>query len=378
MATKERPYVNLHNHTDFSLLDGAQTTSEMAEASKGLGHSHIAITDHGTMRGFYKFHLACEQAEIAPIYGMEAYMCMDRHRRGLTKEEKASAVLGMGTTTSKKIAIKEAEATSKVRERFHTCLFAKNDIGLKNLFRISSVGWLEGFYYRPRIDMEVLEKYSEGVILSTACTSGILATPFMQGDLDRVWDSINHLQEIFGDDLYLEIMPHDFEEQVKVNLATVKIGQALGIQIIATNDAHYARKKDYLRHEVSLCMQTKDVWSNPKRWKFTGTGFYLRSREEMADEFRTEHPGILRTVVDEALDNTYELARLCEASVHIDRKKCLLPPVEVPDRHLHDFMEWASEAYPEHYKLMGHEHDLPSVPCCLDGEAPSAADEVVG
>jgi len=374
----KKPFIHLHNHSDFSLLDGAQTCKEMAETVASLGHTHVALTDHGTMRGFYKFHHACKDVGVKPIFGFEAYMCKDRLRRGITDEEKAQITKGITNKREQNAAIKEMEEKLGTRRRFHSCLWAKDDVGLKNLFRLSSIGWQEGFYYRPRIDMEALSRHTEGVMFSTSCVSGVLAVPFMMGDIEEVMRLLGELQKLFGDDLYLEIMPHDFDEQVKVNLATVHIAESLGIQIIATNDAHYALKGDYLRHEVSLCMQSKDVWSNPNRWKFTGTGFYLRSREEMEAEFAKEHPKIPSAVVQQALDTTYELALKATAEVKIDRHACLLPPVQITRAHHEGFLEWASNMYPEFYSSIGDEKDLPpDASCCnpAGDQAPSAADD---
>jgi DNA polymerase-3 subunit alpha len=360
--------VHLHNHTDFSLLDGAQRCSDLAKRCKEMGHVAVAQTDHGTMRGFFKFFRACEKAGIKPIYGMEAYLCRDRHKRGLDPSEIESATNGISGKKQQKEAVKDAEKQVGVRERFHTCLFAKNDVGLRNLFKLSSIGWLEGFYYRPRIDLESIIQYREGLVLTSACTSGILAHLLNKGQEEEMIALAENLKSIFADDFFLEIMPHDFDQQREVNTAIVKIGDVLDIPIVATNDAHYALAEHWQLHDVLLAMQTKAVWSDPKRWHFTGRDFYLKSRQEMEESFARAHPDIPSDVVAASLDNTLLVAEKCDVHVVADSKQCLLPHVDIAERHRIEFLEWATEMYPELYLDEG---DVPSVPCACDSEAPS-------
>lgn len=345
----KKQFINLHNHTDYSLLDGVQTCQEMVERAVELSQPAIGITDHGTMRGIYEFNNVCSKLNVKPIYGIEVYMCQDRHRKGLTDKEKYEITKDISKKTEQKKAIKEEENRLGIRKRTHACLFAKNNDGLKNLFKLSSIGWTEGLYYRPRIDLEALSQYSDNIIFSTACTSGVLARPFLDGDIETVFETVLYLKDLFGEDLFLEIMPHEFENQIKANEAMAAIARKLDIPLLATNDAHYTLQEHYLRHEVFLCMQTKDIWSNPDRWKFSCRGFYLKDYAEMYDEFVRNNPGLGLCDIEEALENTNRVAELCGASIHVDYHKCLLPNVEINPEHKDEFNQWAKEMYPEIY-----------------------------
>jgi len=359
--------VSLHNHTDFSLLDGAQRCADLVRRCKELGHTAVAQTDHGTMRGFLKFHKACQEHGLKPIFGIEAYVCNDRHQRGLTPEQVQDAVANVPGKKDQREAVKEAEERLGVRQRFHTCLFAKNDEGLRNLFKLSSIGWQEGFYYRPRIDLDAIAKHREGLILSTACVGGVLAHHLQKGHFDEMCATLDKLGAIFGEDLFLEIMPHDFPLQREVNEAMVMLAAQWGAPLVATNDAHYALAEHWKLHEILLAVQTNAVLSDEKRFKFVGGhDYYLKSREEMEGSFANYHPAVSPACVKEALDNTNLLAERCNVTMLSGPRQSLLPQVEIAPYHVEEFLSWALEAYPEQYQ---------AEPCPLDAEAPSAAVE---
>jgi DNA polymerase III alpha subunit len=328
------------------------------------------------MRGFFKFWRACQKANIKPVYGMEAYLCRNRHQRGLTPEQSEAASNGITGKRDKTAAVKEAELTLGVRERFHTCLFAKNDVGLRSLFRLSSIGFLEGFYYRPRIDVAALREHHEGLILSTACVGGILSHLINKQDYEGMLQMLVDLLEIFGEDLYLEVMPHDFPEQRVTNEMLVDLSQKYNIPLLATNDAHYTMADQWQLHETLLAMQSHATWNDPKRWKFVGGhDYYLKTREEMEGSFVMYCQSMSPAVVKQALDNTVVLADSCNVEVVADTKRCLLPHVGIAAHHRDEFLKWAAEVYPESYDLGVQ---VPSGPCHLDCEAPSSAPYVVG
>ena len=369
-------FVHLHLHTDFSLLDGAQRCSDVANRCKDMGHAAVAQTDHGTMRGFFKFWKECKKVDIKPIFGMEAYLCRDRRQRGLTEEQATQATVGITGKRDQTAAVKETELRLGVRERFHTCLFAKNEAGLRSLFRLSSIGWLEGFYYRPRIDVAALRENHEGLILSTACVGGILSHLINKQDHEGMLQMLVDLLDIFGDDLYLEVMPHDFPEQRTTNEMLADLSARYNIPLLATNDAHYTLADQWQLHEVLLAMQSHATWDDPKRWKFVGGhDYYLKTREEMEGSFAMYCPSLSPAVVKQALDNTQVLADSCNVEIVADTKRCLLPRVGIARHHREEFLRWAAEVYPESYDLG---EPAPAVPCHMDCEAPSTAPYVVG
>ena len=224
-------FVHLHVHSEYSLLDGANRIKELPKVAKELGMDAISITDHGVMYGAIEFYKACKEEGIKPIIGCEVYVS-PRTRFD-----------------------KEAGIDNKYN---HLILLAKNNEGYKNLSKMVSIGFTEGYYYKPRIDLETLEKYHEGLICCSACLAG------------------SH-KNIFGEDYYLEIQANTLKEQALVNQKMVQLARKLDIPLVATNDAHYTRKEDAYNHEVLLCIQTGKKMSDIDRMRFETDDVYIKS-----------------------------------------------------------------------------------------------------
>ena len=267
-------FVHLHNHTEYSLLDGLSKINNMVEYVKNLGMKSLAITDHGNMYGTIRFYKACLDAGIKPIIGCEIYVA----KRSLSD--------------------KEAEHDKDFN---HLILLAENDTGYKNLMKIVTVANLEGFYYKPRTDLALLEKYHEGIICLSACVNGYVSEP-LKNDNDKLGEErAIKLAEIFGKDhFYLELQKHlNVPPQEKVNQKLIALSKKLGIPIVATNDNHYTAKDDAEAQEILLCVQTQTTINEPNR-KLSMIGspdFYIKSGEEMKEFFK-ETPEAIENAVN--------------------------------------------------------------------------------
>ena len=267
-----KEFVHLHLHTEFSLLDGLARIDKLVDIVKERGWRAVAITDHGNMYGVIKFFEACVQKGIKPIIGEEFYICHDRKSR--TNREDTG----------------------------HLILLAKNNTGYQNLLKLSSFAFLEGMYYKPRIDYELLEKYHEGIICLSACLAGhipqcILKRQYDEADKHALW-----YKRVFGEDFYLEIQNHNIPEEKEVLLKLTEMSRRLDIPLVATNDVHYLNKEDYELQDVLMCVQLGKTYDDPDRMKFETQEFYLKTYEEMQGAF----PGY-----EEALDRTIEIADKC-------------------------------------------------------------------
>ena len=251
-------FVHLHVHSEYSLLDGANRIKDLPKVAKELGMDAIAITDHGVMYGAVEFYKACKEEGIKPIIGCEVYVA-PRTRFD-----------------------KEAGIDNKYN---HLILLAKNNNGYKNLCKLVSIGFTEGYYYKPRIDLEVLEKYHEDIICCSACLAGSLPQAIMEGNMEKAEEIALWYKSLFGDDYYLEIQTNTLKEQALVNQKLVELSRKLDIPIVATNDAHYTRKEDAYNHEVLLCIQTGKKMSDEDRMRFSTDDFYIKSPEEVKDFF---------------------------------------------------------------------------------------------
>ena len=290
-------FIHLHNHSDNSILDGAITVEKMIKKAVDLGMPAIALTDHGNMFGGIEFYQKAKKAGITPIIGEEFYMAPDSRLN------------------------REYNRNSGDEVAHHLLLLAKNEEGYKNLMKLSSIGYTEGFYYKPRIDMEVLEKYSDGLICGSACLGGQIPSFILKGKFNEARELSGRFREIFGrDNFYLEMQDHQIPEQVTVNKELVKIATELDIHLIATNDAHYVDKEDAYSHEVLLCIQTGKIMKDRDRMKFQTDEFYLKSAEQMGILFR-DYP--------DAIFNTYKIYEMID--LELDLGKTILPHFEVPD-----------------------------------------------
>jgi DNA polymerase-3 subunit alpha len=315
-------FTHLHVHTEFSMLDGAARLDEMVAKAVADGQPAIGITDHGNMYGTLEFYKECRKQGLKPIIGTEAYMAHDHRserpaRRGRLDDS------GGDTEGGRKLY-------------YHLTLLAESDVGYRNLIQLSSLAFLEGYYYKPRIDWELLEKYHEGLIATTGCLGGQVLQSLLQGDDKGALDKAGRLQEIFGkDNLFVELQDHGLPAQRETNPKLVEIAQRIGAPLLATNDSHYTHREDHESHDALLCVQTGAMLSDPKRFKFEGEEHYLKSATEMRYLFRE---------LPEACDNTLWIAE--RADVTIVFGDALLPDFPLPegfatDRDYLDHLTWA-------------------------------------
>ncbi len=269
-------FVHLHVHSEYSLLDGACRINSLCEHAKALGQPAVAITDHGVMYGVIDFYRAAKACGIKPIIGCEVYVA------------------------PRSMSDKEHEFD---REPSHLVLLCKNETGYKNLIYLVSHAFIDGFYGKPRIDLELLSKHAEGLIGMSACIAGAIPKLILRGDIEGAENYAVSLSEIFEEDsFYLEIQDHGIPEQKDVNRELIRISERTGIPLVATNDAHYVKKEDAYIQDVLMCIQMNKPLDDPQRMRFPSDDFYIKSEEEMSALFPT-HP--------EALENTLKIADMC-------------------------------------------------------------------
>ncbi len=291
-------FVHLHSHTHYSLLDGAAKIKEMVHRTAELGMEALAITDHGNLFGSLEFYSEAQKAGIKPILGMEAYIA-PRER-----------------TFRKQI---DGESTS-----YHLVLLAKNEKGFKNLIKLSSIAYLEGMYYKPRIDKQVLREYSEGLIATSACMKGEVAYKLRRGMREQAIKAAEEYLDIFGDDFYLEIQDHHIPDEAVVYPKVYELAKEMGVPVIGTNDNHYLKKEDHEAHDILLCLQTGKDRDDPNRMRYGTDQLYLKSPEEMYALFK-ETP--------EVYERTNEIAE--KIDLKIDFKQRHLPRFPIPQEEGH-------------------------------------------
>jgi len=284
-------FVHLHVHTEYSLLDGANRIEELLDRTKELGMDSIAITDHGAMFGVIDFYKEAIKRGIKPILGCEVYVAM-------------------GLYTDK---------DPKDKSQYHLVLLAENNTGYLNLMKIVSEGYVNGFYYKPRVDHNVLRKYSEGIIGLSACLGGEVQKKILNGDFSGAKKTALLYKDIFGENnFFLELQDHGLREQKLVNENLIQLSEETGIPLVATNDVHYLKKQHSIVHDVLLCIQTGKTIDEEDRMKFPTDEFYLKSYEEMQKLFPKE-----------ALENTVKISERC--NVDIEFGNLHLPKYEIPD-----------------------------------------------
>jgi DNA polymerase-3 subunit alpha len=290
---KEPAFVHLHNHTEYSFLDGAIRIKDLVDRAKEFGMPALAITDHGGLFGAVEFFETCMAAGIKPILGFEAYVAPGSR--------------------------KDKQSSRDERTYHHLILLARDLQGWKNLMRLSSIGYSEGFYYKPRIDMEVLRQYSSGIIATSACVAGAIPQLLLNGDREGAKKlSIDYLS-IFGErNFYFELQNHGISDELAVLPEMLSLGRELGIPFIVANDAHYLNREDAQSHEVLLCIQTQTTMSDPKRYRFSSDQIYFKSPSEMAALFPD---------LSEAFANTLDIAERCNVSI---KMKPQLPTPSFP------------------------------------------------
>lgn len=287
-------FAHLHLHTEFSLLDGACRIPKLLDRAVELGMKHIAITDHGAMYGVIDFYQAAKDRGIHPIIGCELY------------------------TAPRTRFDKEAGIDNRYG---HLVLLAKNQEGYNNLMYLSSVGFTEGFYYKPRVDMDVLREHGNGLIALTACLKGDIPTMLLAGEAEKAEKRLAEFKEIFGkENVYIELQDHDLPEQREVNPLLIALARKTDTKLVCTNDVHYIRKEDAKNQDVLLCIQTGHTLDDEKRMRMTTDEFYLKSEDEMRERF---------SYIEEAIDNTELVANECH--VDFDFSKSHLPGFNVPE-----------------------------------------------
>ena len=310
---KKNKFIHLHVHTEYSLLDGLSKIHHLVKHVKEMGMDQVAVTDHGVMYGIVDFYKKALKEQVKPIIGMEAYTTNVKHS--------------------------ERPERSKVKN-FHLLLLAKNNIGYKNLMKLTSIAHLEGYYYRPRVDRETLAKYSDGLICTSGCPLGEIGQSLINDDYKEAKKTAEWFISVFGKNYYLELQRHENEKFIaqaqheeikkgllqmsenekKLNTGLLKLSRDLGIPLVATNDAHYVKKEDAVAQDSLVCIATGKNVNDLKRLRFIDSPtFYVRSSEEMESLFPD---------LPEAIENSRKIADSCEVSITLD--KWFFPPVSIP------------------------------------------------
>ncbi|HSY10428.1 MAG TPA: PHP domain-containing protein, partial [Candidatus Dormibacteraeota bacterium] len=298
-------FVHLHLHTEYSLLDGACRLDRLVDKAHELKFPALAITDHGAMHGAIDFYQAVREKGIKPIVGCEVYVAP-----GSRLEKKP----GSGT-----------------RDVYHHLgLLAKGETGYKNLIKLTTAAHLEGYYYKPRIDKEILAAHKDGLIAMSGCLASEIPDLILKDQLDKARDTVDWFkQTLGGENFYLELQNHGLPEQAKVNRHLIEWSKEFGLKLVATNDVHYVEKDHSHAHDCLVCIGTQDLLSNPKRMSagYPAEQFYLRSADEMKSRF-AETP--------EAVTNTLEVAEKCNLELQVDGKNLHFPVFSPPEHFTRD------------------------------------------
>lgn len=311
-------FTHLHVHTEYSLLDGAARIKDLVSHAKNMGMDSLAITDHGAMFGVIEFYKECKKQGIKPIIGCEVY------------------------TAARKLTDKESD---KDKYQGHLVLLAKNEEGYKNLIKLVSIGYIKGYYYKPRIDKDILREYSEGIIALSACLAGNVQYRLMNGDYEGAREEASQLLEIFGEgNFYLELQDQGLEEEARIKPQMLQLSSELKIPLVATNDVHYVKKEDAEAHDVLLAIQTATSINDENRMRFPNDEFYLKSEEEMRKIFAS---------VPEAVDNTQLVADACNVEFQFGQyhlPEFVSPEGKTNEEYLKELCyRGLSERYGEHY-----------------------------
>jgi len=313
-------FVHLHTHSEFSLLDGASRIKDLISKAKELGMPAMALTDHGVMYGIIHFYQEAVKQGVKPIIGCEVYVSPGS-RFDKTKSDESYT---------------------------HLVLLAENEQGYRNLMKLVMLSFFDGFYYKPRIDKEILEQYKEGLIATSACLAGQVARHLMQDNYELAKEEALYFTKVFGEgNFYLEVQDHGIPEQKKVNEGMFRLSEETGIPIVATNDIHYTNREDAPAHDVLLCIQTGSTLADTTRMKFDTDQFYLKSGEEMAELF-PDRPDVL--------ENAVRIAERC--NVEISFGEYLLPNYEIPEGHTLEsyFEELCRSGFAKRYPNPTQEH----------------------
>jgi len=297
-VTQPGPFVHLHNHSDYSLLDGASKVEQLVETAISMQMPALALTDHGNLFGAMQFYFTARKKGLKPILGCEVYVAKEsRHKK-----------------------------TGGTDQSNHLVLLAQDETGYANLSKLVSFGYLEGFYYKPRVDKELLSQYSKGVIALSACLKGSVAQLLTMEQRPAALEEAGVLQDIFGKgNFYLELQDHGLEAQKRVNPAIMEISAGTGIPLVCTNDTHYLLQDDHIAHDVLLCIGTGKTVQDSDRLRYTSDQYYFKSSAEMHQLWKD---------VPEALQNTLRIAERC--NLQLNTSDYLLPPFPVPAEESYD------------------------------------------
>ena len=302
-------FTHLHVHTEYSILDGASRVGDLVKAAVADGQPALGMTDHGNMYGVIDFYRACRNEGVKPVIGTEAYMAHEHRSERPPRRGKMDD--GGGST----------EGGQKLY--YHLTLLAENNTGYKNLIQLSSRAFLEGYYYKPRLDWDLLAEHSEGLIATTGCLGGHVLQSLLRDEYDEAVAKAGRLQDIFGkNNLFVEIQDHGIPEQKRTNPELLRIADQIGAPLLATNDSHYTHRSDAEAHDALLCVQTGSLVSDPDRLKFHGDEHYLKSAAEMRQLF---------SELGSACDNTLWIAE--RANVEIEFGNPQLPDFPIPDEY---------------------------------------------
>ena len=305
------------------MLDGAARVGDLVDAAVADGQTALGITDHGNMYGILDFYRACRDRGIKPILGTEAYMA---HETRFERPSRRGRVDDSG-----------GETDGGRKLMYHLTLLAESTVGYRNLIQVASRAFMEGYYYKPRVDWDVLSDHAEGLIATTGCLGGHVLQALMRDDYDDARTKAGRLQEIFGkDNLFIELQDQGIPEQHRTNPQLEKLAADLGAPLLATNDSHYTHRDDARAHDALLCVQTGSLMSDPDRFRFSGEEHYLKTTSEMRDLFRH---------VPSACDNTLWIAERCDVEIEFGKPK--LPDFPIPDEFA------GADAYLEHLAFEG-------------------------
>ena len=319
-------FCHLHNHTQYSLLDGASDIKTLIKKAVQDEMKAVAITDHGNMFGVFEFVKEANKKNILPIIGCEFYLVPDRLKKEL--------IAGFGND----------EDGTKGKKAFHQILLAKNETGYKNLMKLCSMGFLEGYYYNPRIDFNLIKEYREGLIASTCCLAGIVPQYILHKGEAEAEKMFKEWLDVFGEDYYVELQRHGIPEQDEVNAVLVRWAHKYGVKIIATNDAHYVNETDAVAQDILLCLQTNKNFNDANRMRFSNNQFYFKTKKEMEERFRD---------LPHALDNTLEVVSKIQP-IEL-RKHILLPNFPLPKEFS------SNQEYLEHLTWQGAKRRYPEM-----------------
>jgi DNA polymerase-3 subunit alpha len=302
-------FVHLHNHTEYSMLDGAARVEEMVLAAKADGQRAIGITDHGNLYGVIDFYEACRKHDVIPVIGLEAYMAANSRFDRPPRRGKIDDTGG------------ETEGGQKLYH--HLTLLATSNDGYRNLRELSSMAFLEGYYYKPRVDWELLERYSKGLIATSGCLGGVVLQALLQDNYAKAVELAGRLQSIFGpENFFIEMQDHGIPEQLRTNPQLLRIAKDLDAPLLATNDLHYVHHADAEMHDALLCIGTGSLVADPNRFRFHSDQHYLKSASEMRYLFRD---------IPEACDNTLLIAERADVTIEFDNDA--LPEFPIPDEY---------------------------------------------